>query len=170
MYKGQVGQINADYSFSLNKTCFRAQISIFSQMWYNDYMPSTSPYYQTDKPPFIQSFGHASDGLIWIILHERNFQYHLIATILTTLAGLFFDISVTQWLILIFFFTLIPVLELINTTGEIICNIIRDELHLSYAATKIPRDLLAGSVLYASLGAVIAGAIIFLPKFYQIMV
>jgi len=131
-------------------------------------MAKSTDYYSYQKPPFIQSFGHAWDGLVWIFLHERNFQFHLIATILAVTAGLLFGLTATEWLIILLFLVLVPVLELLNTTGEIICNLCRDKLHLSYAATKVPRDLLAGSVLYASIGAVIAGAVIFLPKIYSL--
>ena len=127
-------------------------------------MANKDPYYSTSKPPFWQSFGHARDGIAWIFFHERNFQYPAIATILTLLAGLWLQISAAQWLIILIFLVLVPVLEILNTTGEIICNILRDELHLDYAATKIPRDLLGGAVLYASLGSLIAAAIIFLPR------
>ena len=126
-------------------------------------------YINRHKPPFRQSFGHAWDGIWWTVLHERNLQIHLLATIVTTMVGLILHLSACEWLVLLIFFTLVPAIELINTAIEIMCNIMRDELHLDYAATKLPRDMLAGAVLYSSIGAVLSGLIIFLPKIIALL-
>ena len=126
-------------------------------------------YLSDHKPSMRESFGHAFDGIGWIFVHERNFQIHVIATIMVLLLGLWLDLSRSEWLVLLVFLVLVPTLELVNTAGEIVCNIVRDELHLDYAATKIPRDLLAGAVLYSTLGALVAGAVILGPKLWQLV-
>ena len=127
-------------------------------------------YINRHKPPFRQSFGHAWDGICWTVLHERTLQIHLLATIVVTMAGLILRLTAGEWLALLIFFTLVPTIELINTAIEIMCNIMRDELHLDYAATKLPRDMLAGAVLYSTIGAVIAGLVIFLPKICTLLI
>ena len=76
------------------------------------------------------------------------------------------QLTLNEWLILLVFFALIPSLELVNSAVEDTCNCLRDNLQLDYQATKLPRDLAAGAVLWASVFTALAGAIIFLPKIY----
>ncbi len=116
------------------------------------------------KASFIKGFDFAWQGIIWNFWNERNMRFHLIASVIALIFGLFFKISVTEWLILTIFFALIPALELVNSAVEATCDVLRDRLRLDYAATKLPRDLAAGAVLWAAIFAAIAGLIIFLPK------
>lgn len=119
---------------------------------------------KTKKHSFFTSFIFAWRGITHNLFTERNMKFHFAALIIATLLGLFFQIKAFEWLILIVFFALIPTFELFNSALEETCNIIRDQLHLNYSATKLPRDLAAGAVLWSSIFAFIAGVIIFLPK------
>ena len=119
---------------------------------------------KTKKHSFFTSFVFAWRGIIHNLLTERNMKFHFTILILATLLGLFFQIKTLEWLILIIFFALIPTFELFNSALEEICNLVRDQLHLDYPATKLPRDLAAGAVLWSSIFAFIAGLLIFLPK------
>lgn len=120
------------------------------------------------KPRLYLSFAVAFKGICWNYRHERNAFIHLCAIITASLLGWYLRISATEWLILCLFFALIPCLELINSALEQICNTVRDSLKLDYQATRLPRDLAAGAVLWASLLAALAGTIIFLPKIYYL--
>ncbi len=119
---------------------------------------------KTKKHSFFTSFIFAWRGIIHNLLTERNMRFHFAALILASLLGLFLQISLNEWLTLLVFFALIPTFELFNSALEETCNVIRDQLHLNYPATKLPRDLAAGAVLWSSIFASIAGMIIFLPK------
>lgn len=121
------------------------------------------------KEALTKSVGHAWQGITWIARHERNFQIHMMVTLVVCIAGLLLRIETVEWLILLGFLVLIPSLELLNTAVERTCDVVRDSLELDYEATKLPRDLAAGAVLYATLGAVIAGMVIFLPKLWQLL-
>lgn len=120
------------------------------------------------KPRLYLSFAAAFKGILWNFRHERNALIHFCAIIIASLLGWYLRLSATEWLILCLFFALIPSLELFNSAIEQICNTVRDTLKLNYEATRLPRDLAAGAVLWASLLATLAGAIIFLPKIYYL--
>lgn len=120
------------------------------------------------KPRLYLSFTAAFKGIWWNYRHERNAFIHLCAIVITSFLGWYLRISLPEWLILCLFFALIPCLELVNSALEQICNTVRDTLKLNYEATRLPRDLAAGAVLWACLLAVLAGLIIFLPKIYYL--
>lgn len=119
---------------------------------------------KTKKHGFFTSFIFAWRGILWNLLNERNMKFHFGAMVLASLAGLYFNISQGEWLVLFVFFALIPTCELINSAVEETCNALRDHMHLNYQATKLPRDLAAGAVLWSSFFAVLTGLAIFLPK------
>jgi undecaprenol kinase len=118
---------------------------------------------KAQRSSFWKGFVYAWRGIVWNVVQERNMMVHLIVLVLTVLAGLFFSISATEWLILLLFFALVPALELVNSAVESTCDIVRDELKLAYPRTKLPRDLAAGAVLWVAVFAVIAGLVIFIP-------
>lgn len=118
---------------------------------------------------FLKGFTFAWAGIIDNIWSERNMRIHVIAAGVVTLLGLLLGISGTEWLVLLIFFALIPALELVNSAVESTCDVVRDELHLSYGATKKPRDYAAGAVLWAAIFAAVAGIIIFVPKIVRFL-
>ena len=75
--------------------------------------------------------------------------------------GFYLSISRTEWLVIIFAMVLVFMAEALNTAIELLVDITSPEQNEK--AEKI-KDLAAGSVLLASIGALIAGIIIFLPK------
>ena len=56
---------------------------------------------------YIKSFFHAIDGIVYAIKYEHNMIIILIAIIVTTLAGLYFGISLYEWLFCILVFGLV---------------------------------------------------------------
>ncbi len=119
---------------------------------------------KTKKHGFFTSFIFAWRGIVWNLLNERNMKFHFAAMIIASLMAIYFQISTSEWLALIIFFALIPTAELINSAVEETCNTLRDSLHLGYQATKLPRDLAAGAVLWSSIFAGLTGICIFLPR------
>ena len=124
---------------------------------------------KTKKHSFFTSFIFAWRGILHNLFTERNMKFHFAALFLAGFMGIFFRIKLNEWLILLVFFALIPTLELYNSALEKTCNVIRDQLHLDYPATKLPRDLAAGAVLWSSIFAFITGLIIFLPKIVSLI-
>lgn len=109
---------------------------------------------------FCKSFGHAIKGLWYTFAHENNFRVHVAATLLAIGLGGWFEISVSEWLVLIVTVTLVLVLELINTAVEKLLDSVHPRLH---ATVGLVKDILAGAVLVSAIMAVIVGGLIFIP-------
>jgi len=110
---------------------------------------------------FIQSFGHAWRGLIYLLRHEQNFQVHLLAGIAALIAGFWLNISYTEFLIILLLIAFVFMAEIVNTVIEYILDIIHPKYHKKI---KIVKDATAGVVLFASIVAAVIGLIIFVPK------
>ena len=113
------------------------------------------------------SFGFAFSGIWFTIKKERNIKIHLLATILAILAGIYFKISRTEWLVLVLIISLVLAAEVFNSAIEGICNLLKEKLNLNYNQTTLIRNFSAGAVLILAIGSVILGIIIFLPYLFS---
>jgi diacylglycerol kinase len=109
----------------------------------------------------ISSFVNAFSGLVWLIKNERNFQIHVIAVFVTTIAGFYFKISHFEWLIMCCFYAIVISLEAINTAIEQLCNLVQPEHDIRIKTIK---DIAAAAVFLGAVIAIVVGIIIFLPK------
>jgi diacylglycerol kinase len=89
---------------------------------------------------------------------EKHFKIHLLSTLLVLFAGLYFDISHTEWLILLLCIGLILSLETINTAIEYLVNLIEPNQN---PKAGIIKDLSAAAVLLSSIISVIIAIMIF---------
>lgn len=119
---------------------------------------------QQKEHSFFKGFVYAWQGIRRGFSTEFNLRLHLLVAMLVALLGWLCQLSTYEWLIIIFCFSIVPTIELINSAIEETCDKLRDDLGLPFAATKWPRDLAAGAVLWSALGSAIIGVIIFLPK------
>lgn len=109
----------------------------------------------------VKSFTYAFDGLKYAFKYEQNILVHTLATILVIIAGIFFKISLTEWLVLALIIGLVIATELINTSIEATIDLVTKEVH---PLAKIAKDTAAAAVLVFGLTAIVIGCIIFLPK------
>lgn len=109
----------------------------------------------------INSFRYATNGIILAFKEERNLKIHVLIMVLVILAGIYFRISVQEWIICIILFGLVISLELINTAIETTVDIAMPEIN---EKAKIAKDISAGAVLITAIISVIIGFIIFIPK------
>jgi len=116
---------------------------------------------------FLNSFGHAIQGIAYLIKYEGNFCVHIIATTIVTAAGLFFNISKFEWLILIITICIVMLAEAMNTAIEKLSDHVSDGNY--HENIKKVKDVGAGAVLIAAIAAVIVGIIIFIPKIIDIL-
>lgn len=112
---------------------------------------------------FIASFGHAFRGLGYLLIHEQNFRFHLLAGIIALIAGIYFSISYYEFLILLLLIAFVFMAEIVNTVIEYILDLLHPDYHTKI---KIIKDATAGVVLFASIVAVIIGLFIFIPKIF----
>lgn len=108
-----------------------------------------------------KSFHYALDGLKYAFKYEQNFLVHIIATICVVIAGIIFQISISEWLILALIIGLVIATELINTSIEATIDLITDKIH---PLAKIAKDTAAAAVFVFGLTAIIVGICIFGPK------
>lgn len=110
-----------------------------------------------------ESMAVAFLGILKAIREERNVRIELAFAATATLAGLFFNITKGEWLVLVLTIFTVVSAEIFNSAIEALCNLVRDEDHLAYEETKAVRDISAGAVLFLAMGSVIIGLLIFLP-------
>jgi diacylglycerol kinase len=109
---------------------------------------------------FLKGFVYAGKGIYYCLAKERNMRVHLCFTVymfafLTVYD--FFEISKTEFGILLALCALVMSLECVNTAIERTVNLITKEKNPVAGAAK---DAAAGAVLIAAIFAVIAGIVI----------
>ena len=109
----------------------------------------------------VKSFGHAFNGLIILFKEEYNARIHLLAAIAVVIAGFIFEISTTEWIVIIFAIGFVLAMEAINSSIEGLADFVSPEKH---EMIKKIKDLSAAGVLISALTALIIGLIVFLPK------
>jgi len=100
-------------------------------------------------------------GAYLLITTEASIKVQLVISIIMAFAGFYFKISATEWLIQILAIGLVMSIESINTAIEAIADFIHPEKNKKIGFIK---DIAAGAVFIASIAAVLAGLIIYLPK------
>lgn len=109
------------------------------------------------------SFKHALDGLIYTFKTQPNFRIHTLFAILAISSGLFFNITPSEWSVIVFVIGLVLICEMINTSLESVVDLLTDKYHLS---AKIAKDVSAGMVLVSALIAIVTGLLVFLPHLW----
>lgn len=78
--------------------------------------------------------------------------------------GVIFKISKIEWIILTILFSIVISGELFNTAIETVVDIASPEKN---DKAKLAKDISAGAVLVLTIGSLIIGIIIFLPKILE---
>lgn len=114
----------------------------------------------------LNSFKYAICGFIISFKEERNMRLHILAMLLVIISGIYFKISNIEWIICAILFGLVISSELVNTAIENISDMITKEKN---PKIKVIKDVAAASVLVNSISAIVAGLIIFLPRFQNLI-
>lgn len=109
----------------------------------------------------ILSFKFAFDGIADVYRSEVNLKIHVTAAVIVFFAGWYFNISTTEWCLVVLCIASVITAEMFNTALEYLTDLVTPEYHLLAQKTK---DAAAGAVLIMAFGAAITGMIIFLPK------
>ncbi len=115
---------------------------------------------------FLESAGFAISGMLYSWRTQRNIRIHSFFAVGVLFLALLLSVSRTELAILILAIMMVLTLELVNTSLEAIVNMVTEE-YLPLA--KIAKDVAAGAVMIASLGAVLVGLLIFGPRIYLII-
>jgi len=109
---------------------------------------------------FGKSLRHATRGLKYVLLNERNFQIEIIISFTVLMMIWIFKVKNWEAVILILIIMFVLIFELTNTVVERVVDILKPRIH-PYA--KLVKDLMAAAVLISSIMAIIIGLIIFSP-------
>lgn len=116
---------------------------------------------------FSRSLRFAWRGLHHALKHEQNFRLQLVVGLVAVVAGVLLGLSSLRLVMVVLLTTMVLVLELLNTFFEKLIDVIHPRVH-HYA--EVMKDLLAASVLVASIGSVIVGLMLFWPYLWPLVV
>ncbi|TVZ25230.1 diacylglycerol kinase (ATP) [Gillisia sp. Hel_I_86] len=111
----------------------------------------------------IRGGGYAVRGA-WILLKtEPSIQVQAIISVVVCIAGLYFDITKTEWIFQVFAIGLVFSTEGLNSAIEGIADFVHPDFHSKIGYIK---DVAAGAVLFAALTAVIIAGFIYFPYLF----
>lgn len=113
----------------------------------------------------LKSFKHAFNGLKLLFREEHNSRIHLFAAFIACCLGFLLNIEFPDWAVIIVMISIVFITEIINTSIENMADFVSPQYD---ARIKTIKDLAAAAVLVASIAAVVAGGMIFLPKLLKL--
>ena len=109
----------------------------------------------------VASFGHAGRGIWAALRSEVHLRFHAAATAAVVGLGLHYDIARLEWALVALAVAGVWTAELLNTAIEALTDLTSPAWHPLAGRAK---DVAAGAVLLAALGALAVGALVFGPK------
>ncbi len=117
-----------------------------------------------------RSFKNAFNGVLWCLKNERNLRIHFSLCIYMytyLLVYDFFEVTRTDWAVILVFNALVFCLEIFNTSLEKAVDLATQEYHI---LAKISKDAAAAAVLVSAIFSVVVGFIILLqPEAFKEM-
>ena len=107
---------------------------------------------------FIDALKNAIKGIIYTIKTQSNIRKQLVIAVLVVLFGLYYKLSNTQIICLVFAITMVLFGEMINTAIETVVDMYTSEYN---EKAGIAKDVAAGGVLVLSIGAIFFAYFIF---------
>ena len=113
----------------------------------------------------IKSVGFAVKGAFKLVSTEHSIMVQFSIMLLMIFAGFYFHISRIEWMLQVLAFGLVLGIEGVNTAVEKIADFIHPEFHDRIGFIK---DIAAGAVLFAATSALTVGALIYVPKLFNL--
>lgn len=113
---------------------------------------------EPEKPTrFIDSVNCAIEGILYTSRTQRHMRRHFLAALVLLVAVLFLRVSALEFTLLAVSVAFVLFAELINTSIEVVVDMVSPEYH---PLAKIAKDVAAGGVLVAAIGAAVMGYLI----------
>lgn len=103
---------------------------------------------------WLETVNCAIEGVLWAAKSQRHLRWHFISAIVVLGLALYLRISSLALVLLTFAITLVLFAELVNTAFEVLVDLVSPDYH---PLARIAKDVAAGAVLVASIGAVAMG-------------
>ena len=114
----------------------------------------------------MSSFKHAFRGIWHATSNEANFRVQVAIAVVAFIAGIYYKISMVEWIILVLACGMLLSAEMVNTTIE---EFIDHLIHEHHEGVRVIKDLSAGYVLTVALCALTVFLLVFVPKIIQRM-
>ena len=108
----------------------------------------------------VRAFQYACQGWGYVLRTQRNAWIHSLIATIVFLLGLWLELSLQDWAIIILTAAFVFSAEFINTAIEAVVDLATSEHH---PLAKIGKDVGAAAVLVAALAAVLVGLLILGP-------
>ncbi|HOG45635.1 MAG TPA: diacylglycerol kinase family protein [Anaerolineae bacterium] len=115
-------------------------------------------------PRLVASFRCAFHGLAEAWRCQQNLRIHVLIALAVSGLAAFLRLGAVQWAILVLTYTMVIAAELFNSALEALTDLVSPGYHPLARQTK---DVAAGAVLVAALGAVAVGLLLFGPPLWQ---
>ncbi|QLE02479.1 diacylglycerol kinase family protein [Galbibacter sp. BG1] len=109
------------------------------------------------------SIGYALKGVYLLLKTEASIQIQIAIAVAVTIAGFYYHLSPTEWILQILTIALVMSIEGVNTAVEKIADFVHPAHHSKIGFIK---DISAGAVCIAAIAAIIVGCIIYIPKIF----
>lgn len=118
---------------------------------------SSSP----DRPPkpsrYTDSINFALEGILYAAKNQKHMRNHFLAALVILAAVLFLRVSSLEFILLVICVSFVLFAELMNTAVELCVDIVSPGYH---PLAKHAKDVAAGAVLIAAIGAAVMGCLI----------
>ena len=115
---------------------------------------------------WLETLNCAIEGVLYAAKTQRHMKSHLITAVSVLTLSLFLDLSVIEFALLALSITIVIFAELFNTAVELTIDLVQEEYH---DLAKAAKDVAAGGVLVASMGALVTGYLVLSDSIYNIM-
>lgn len=112
----------------------------------------------------VKSFSYAFEGIFYSFKKGTHFKIQTAAAIFILISGFVYQVSTTEWLVLVLITSAVIAAETTNTAIEEACDVLHPEHH---PGARLAKHCAAGAVLILSIASVVIGAIIFTPKIFS---
>lgn len=107
-----------------------------------------------------KSFSYAAKGVMLVAREEQNFRVQLLIGVAVVVLMFLMGVRTSEKALLTLAIVLVLVLELVNSIFERLVDMMKPRLHHYVEDIK---DIMAGTVLVASIGSFLIGVLIFWP-------
>lgn len=114
-----------------------------------------------ERHAFLSSLTYALRGIAYAWAQEQNFRIQVFCAGVVFIVAFLVRVSFFEAALLALAISGVLVLELVNTVAERMMDALSPRMH-PYAT--VVKDMMAGAVLIASLGALVVGGAVLVPK------
>lgn len=112
------------------------------------------------------SLRDALQGVLFVFRHEQNFRVQILIGFIVFALGFWLRLRAAEFIIIGLLILLVLILELLNTAVEKFLDLVKPRLHHH---VEVIKDVMAAAVLLASLGSIIIGSFIFIPRVIEFL-